>query len=436
MSLIRYLNGLRQFTKLDANKRLLYLEKPDRDFTRKSPLSFARTVSLVTSLLRRTLAIELFTCFGFTNDVPVTKSAFCQRRRLIKPSFFKDLFTLSATTFYQCFKQHNKWKGKLLFAVDGTGQKLPNEQWIGAFFGFHLNQHSNRPSTRLLIFFDLLNKVIYRVVFHSQKSSEIVNTYPNVETLPCNAIYIYDRGFFGYGLPFLHRRHGSDCVIRMPVDASPEIQDFIQSDENERIISVSLNGRAYYSLLKLGLDPERHAQIKVRLIKVILDTGEIEVLLTTLLNRNRFHYKHFKWLYGKRWGIETAIFVLKSFLQLALSSAYTQPGVEQDIWATFLFYNKQSAIIFDLNEQVKIKTAHRQYGYQVNRNVTAGLIKKWIYSIYLDGPRKWRARTKVLLKHCLNYLEPYRPRTKRERERLIMRAQGRHIPEKNYRKAI
>lgn len=436
MSLIRYLNGLRQFTTLDPNKRLLYLKRPGRDFTRKSPLSFVRTVSLITSLLRRTLAIELFDCFSFTPHPPVSKSAFCQRRQLIKPSFFKDLFTLSATTFYRCFKQHKKWKGKLLFAVDGTGQKLPNEQWIGEFFGFHLNQHSNRPSTRLLLFFDLLNKVIYRAVFHSQKSSEIINTYPNVESLPTNAIYIYDRGFYGYGLPFLHRRNGSDCVIRMPIDASPEIQDFLQSNEKERIITVLLTGRAYYSLHRLGLDPERNAQIKVRLIKVVLDTGEVEVLLTTLLNRNRFHHKHFKWLYGKRWGVETAIYVLKSFLQLALSSAYTQPGVEQDIWATFLFYNKQSAIIFDLEQQVKTKTAHREYTYRVNRNVTAGLIKKWVYVIYLDGPRKWRARTKVLLEHCLNHLEPYRPRTNRERERKIMRAQGRHIPEKNYRKAI
>lgn len=119
-----------------------------------------------------------------------------------------------------------------------------------------------------------------------------------------------------------------------------------------------------------------------------------------------------------------------------LSSAYTQPGMEQDVWATVLFYNKQSAIAFAIKEQVRINTVQRQHTYQSNRNVTAGLIKKWIYSLYLDGPRKWRARTRVLLEHCLNHLEPYRPRTNRKRERKIMRAQGRHLPEKNYRKAM
>jgi len=436
MSLIRYLNGLRKFTKLDQDKRSLYLEHPNSDFTRNSPLSFARTVALITSLLRRTLAIELFECFDFSGSIPVSKSAFSQRRKLIKPEFFRDLFTLSATAFYRCFRQHRRWRGKLLFAVDGTGQKLPNELWIGQLFGFHHNQHSGRPSTRLLLFFDILNKIIFRVVFHSQKTGEITHAYPNVETLPKNAIYIYDRGFQGYGLPFLHRRHGSDCIIRMPIDVIPEIQDFVQSDENERIVSVLLAGRAFYSLRSLGLNPTQNASIEVRLIKVILSTGEVEILLTTLMNRSQFHYKRFHWLYGKRWGVETAIYVLKSFLQLALSSAYTQPGVEQDIWATFLFYNQQSAITFDLDEQVKAKTAQRQYAYQINRNVTGGLIKRWIYTLFLDGPRKWRARTRVLLKHCLNHLEPYRPRTGRARKKIIMRGQGRHTPEKNYRSAM
>ncbi len=436
MSLIRYLNGLRKFTKLDANKRLLYLKSPQRNFTRNSPLSFARTVSLITSLLRRTLVIELFDCFDFNNQIPVTKSAFCQRRKLIKPAFFKDLFTLSATSFYKYFKHYSRWKGKLLFAVDGTGQRLPNEPWIGQAFGFHLNQHNNRPSTKMLIFFDLLNKIIYRVILHSQKSSEIINAYPNIKTLPKNAVYIYDRGFFGNGLPFIHLRHGSNCIIRVPLEGNQEIIDFVQSNEKERLITTFLNGRAYYSLRKIGLDPIRNAPLKLRLIKVILPTNEVQVLVTTLINRKRFHHKHFMWLYAKRWGVETAIFILKSFLQIALSSAYTQPGVEQDLWATFLFYNQQSAIIFNLEQQVIQKTKQRQYTYQINRNVTAGLIKKWAYSIYTEGPKRWRARTKVLLENCLTHLEPYRPNRSRDRERKILRAQGRHIPEKNYRKAM
>ncbi len=55
--------------------------------------------------------------------------------------------------------------------------------------------------------------------------------------------------------------------------------------------------------------------------------------------------------------------------------------------------------------------------------------------MYLDGPATWCSQTQVLLKLMPRYTEPYRPNRDRKRERKIMRANGRHIHEKNYRKA-
>ncbi len=83
--------------------------------------------------------------------------------------------------------------------------------------------------------------------------------------------------------------------------------------------------------------------------------------MTSLTDRRRYPHGVFKWLYGKRWGVETAIFTLKSFLQLALISAYTQPGVEQDLWASFAFYNQQSVLLAASEEEVQRATAHRQF---------------------------------------------------------------------------
>ena len=88
--------------------------------------------------------------------------------------------------------------------------------------------------------------------------------------------------------------------------------------------------------------------------------GTIEVLMTSLTDRRRYPHRVCKWLYGKRWGVETAIFVLKSFLQLALFSAHTQPGVEQDLWASFAFYNQQAVLVAACEDEVQRKTKHRQ----------------------------------------------------------------------------
>lgn len=133
-----------------------------------------------------------------------------------------------------------------------------------------------------------------------------------------------------------------------------------------------------------------------------------------------------------RWGVETAFFILKSFLQLALVSAYTQPGVEQDLWASFAFFNQLSAVAAELDEEIKQKNKHRIYRYQLNRNVAAGLLKRFIHSIFLDQESERRARTQVLLENCLKQLEPFRIRENRACNRRIIRGQDRHIYEPNY----
>ena len=435
--IIRYFSRLRQFVKLTPERRQCYLQRPDQDFTRDSPLTFRRTVSLVLDLARQTLAIELGRFFHWQPERIVTKSAYCQRRQAIAAEFFRDLFFRTAQLFYKSFADHKRWHGKRLFAVDGTGQRLPYEDVIGEAFGTHMNQHGARPSMRLLLTHDVLNNILYRVDFYNQNSSEIYSAYPNVEQLPRDGIYIYDRHYASFGLAYLHDRYGSDYLIRMPLDQSNIVKDFVQSAESERIVTVKLGvGRAYRSLKKLDLKPVLHTEFKVRLVRVELDDGEVEVLMTSLIDRVAYPLAEFKWLYGTRWGVETAIYVLKSFLQLALISARTLPGVAQDLWASFAFYNQQSALIAACEEQVEQRTAHRHYKYKINRNVTIGIIKKFLYYIYLDGAARWRSRTKVLLELIPRYTEPYRPDRNRERERKIMRGNDRHLHEKNYRKSI
>jgi hypothetical protein len=440
---IRYFSAIRKFLELTQQRRLNYLRRPDRDFTRASPLTFARTVSLILDLPRQSLAVELGRLFRWRPADLVTKSAFCQRRKAIDPRFFRDLFRRSARLFYRCFTEHKRWKGKRLFAVDGSGLKLPDEPWLGEALGYHQNQHDKSASVRLLPTLDLLNNVLLRVDLHTQNSAEIVHAYANVQRLPGDGIYIYDRHYASFGLAYLHARRGSDFVIRMPLDGATVVKDFVQSGEDERIIDTKLSvGRAYRKLKALGLEPVLHAPIRVRLVRVELERGdghedpEVEVLMTSLTDRRRYPHADFKWLYGKRWGIETAIFTLKSFLQLALTSAYTQPGVEQDLWASFAFYNQQSALLAACEAEVVRRTRHRQYTYRINRNVTAGLLRDFLYHIYLDGPAIWRSRTQVLLKIIPDYSEPYRPDRKRKRERKIMRANTRHVYEGNYRKAM
>ena len=433
--IIRYFSALRKFCQLNPERRELYLKEPSKNFTRKSPLTFGRTVSIINDLPRQTLAMELANFFRFRPHDIVTKSAFSQRRKAIDPTFFRHFFHRTAEQFYSSLSDHQRWKGKHLRAVDGTGQSLPFYAEIGEEFGFHQNQHTARPSTRLLLTHDVLNNIIWEVNLHGQDTAEIVSAYQNVADLPRDAVYIYDRHYASFGLAYLHHRAGSDYLIRMPPEQKGTVAEFTQSTDNERIITITIKqGRSYLKLRELGLAPQLHFQFKARLVRVILDDGTVEILLTSLTDRVKHPHREFKWLYNKRWGVETTILTLKSYLQLALTSAITQPGVEQDLWASFAFYNQQSALIAACRDEVERRTAHRKYEYRINRNVTAGLIQRFLYTIYLGGPNDWRAKTLVLRRLMPRYTNAYRPNRSNERKRKIMRANDRHIHEKNYRK--
>ena len=434
--LLHYLKVLRRFPYLSAAQRQRYLLRPHLILPRRIPLSFQRTVTLILGLIRKSTAMELTDLFQSWGELPVTKSAFSQRRKRIHPQFFQDFFLLSVSQFYQSFRNFRTWRGLRLFAVDSSGQRLPDEDEIGDAFGWHTNQAATVASVHLLFTFDVLNKLIYRVDLHDQNQSEVRIAYRNVEQLPRDAIYIYDRAYANHALPFLHRRHGSFYLIRLKNKQSPSVIDFVQSKEKERVINIKLQERAYRTLRDMGLNPQAKAQITVRLIRVDLPTGEVAVLMTNMFNRNRFHYRRMCELYTRRWGVESAFFVLKSFLQLAVVSAYTQPGVEQDLWASFAFYNINSAWEFAQQQAIKDRTQNRIYTYQLNRNMAAGLIKRWVPSLFLDSNRTWRAKTTVLKEQLLLHLEPNRRRPHRLRSRKLLRGQGRHIFEYNYRSTL
>ena len=232
------------------------------------------------------------------------------------------MFLFSARLFYESFKT-KRWKGMRLWAADGTGFRLPDEEWLGEEFGRHGNQHNRVPSSRLLAYYDLLNQILTAAQFHTRYVAETVVAQRSIAEIPRDVCTVYDRGHASHTIPFLHQHYGSHCIIRMPVGFSNTAKAFVASGKKEQIITERLSYKSRIVLNSLGLPVNAQTTITYRLIRVILPTGEVEVLLTTLLDTKRFKRGYFSEIYRKRWGIETCFHVIKSFLELANFSAYT-----------------------------------------------------------------------------------------------------------------
>jgi Transposase DDE domain len=392
---------------------------------------------LTVGCLKKSLNVELANFFQSldTGEAAPTKSAFVQARDKIKPEYYADLFKLTVQHFYEKMKP-KKWKGMRLWAVDGTGMKLPEIDDLGDEFGRQSNAYKSVPSSKLLVFFDVLNEIAAKVCLHKSSVSESTTALLAIAEVPQDVCCIYDRGFAGQTIPFTHMHHGSHCIVRLPVGFSNTVKEFVESGEDEAIITEKLSKKSKKTLRAHGFNVNSETRITYRLIRVILSTGEIEVLLTTLLHKWKYRHSNFKELYWKRWGVESFFFDIKSYFKLFIFSTIKKNGIWQDVYAVMILYNIQTVMTTHKAQKIKQVNKKRVHDYQPNRNVTAGLIKPLIVKMMFHSKRQADIAMKHFDKKVIQTMERVRTDNSRPRSKRLFRGSERHVHEMNYRPAI
>lgn len=363
-----------------------------------------------------------------------TKSALVQARNKIRYAFFADMFHLTSDLFYHCFEAL-RWKTFRLWATDGSGFRLPDTDEMGEEFGWHANQYSAVPSARILVHFDVLNQVIANAFLHTRYEAESFIATWHIHTVPSDVLMVYDRGYPAQVIPWLHRYFGSHCLVRLSLTHSIVVKEFVASKKKQLIVCEYLNHRSKRMLRALGIPFGPHETVEYRLVRYVLPTGEVEVLLTTLIDQKKYPARDFGPLYNKRWGVETCFFSLKSLLQLARFSAVTPNSAWQDIYATLIAYNFLSAVHHSMREEVSEVNARRKTPCQPNRNVGIGVLKSFIARLFLRPRENLEAEIAHLKRYLLKCLEPIKVKD-RPREPKMMRLGERHNWEGNYRHAL
>ena len=390
----------------------------------------------------------------FKGGKPPSKSAFFQSRKKIKVEFFQALFYYSSTLFYSTFshsqKGSKKWMGFRLIACDGTGFRVPDNPENRERIGSHKNQYRTLASCKAVAFHDVLNRVFIHVFLHQRKQSELTVVHQNFDKIPPDALMIYDRAYGDSLLLARHLKAGKHALIRMKTGGSKVVEKFVESEEKEAIVTFQIGERAYYSAVrKHGLKNNfpKFFKFQIRLIRIELDNGVTEVLATTLLDMKRYPHGSFKWLYGQRWGVETAFDEVKNQLKLTIFSGYKYQTVLQDIWAVFIFYNIRALLIFEAEREMKKSTIiernknkrrskykKKMHEYQANRNIAISIIRVQFFEL-LEYQRMSKTLNWILMM-IKKHKESIRVRPTRERVKKVMRSNNRHHTEKNYKPAF
>ncbi len=436
---LKIISDLKYFLEITVSNDEIktYFTTKVTDFIRERKLTFKRTVFLIFNLLRRSLTIELDEFFSTINSDSSTKGAFSLQRGKLKPEFFKVWNYVFSKSFYHHYRDKLiKWHGFQLLAVDGSLKYLFNQPEVANYFGVHTNQHTNVkvPMARIMQIFDVLNEItLWGEIYPINKSEqEIVNE--NINQLPVNSLSLFDRNFPSYTLIYLLQNQEAPrhFVIRCGTNWK-EVKAFLSGSKQSKIVKLNPTQEAIAQLRKYGFIIKSNTQVEVKLIKVLLKTGETEILMTNLFNQN-LSVDDFRQLYAMRWGIETSFGKLKNQLQTEIFSGHRVVCIKQDFYASIFIMNLQSMIKKQCEPFVLEISSKRKYKYQINNNISWAKMKNKIVKLFLENNPEEILLT--LQNTFIKNLEPIRPNRSLPRIRKSKKLRGKYQTFTNYRRAI
>ena len=399
-----------------------------QDFSRNRLLSFERIVLLLINSIKRSLSVEIMSFFEyFSKDDICTKQAFSKGRRKLKAVFFHDWNKALTNSFYFHYQnKYKRWKDFKLLSIDGSSVLLPDTEEIKNTYGCTVNQtNQGSPVARICTLYDVLNHLVIKGLLHSYTRSEedVVLPILQYEDL-AESLILLDRGYLSYWLIHQLLDKNTHFVIRAACNANNVVKAFLASKETDLTIDFYPPYPSLKKLRDMGIEISKESAVKIRLVKVELSTGEVEVLVTNLYDTKLYSKKELKDVYHLRWGIETCYGYIKDELQLGVFSGISPVCIEQDFAANLFLFNLQSIIEKQCEPAVKTISKRRVYQYKVNKNISWASLKYRVVRLFIEEePTNILAELEMLF--C-RYLEPIRP------DRKYPRLKKRKPNSKNY----
>jgi len=278
-----------------------------QDWSRQRTLTFLRVVVLMLTGHKHALQNALnrfFRAIGLVAEVP-TASAYSQARQKVEPALLRHLNQLVGEKFYTLYASDGgvkRWQGRRVLGSDGTRINLPDTAATRAHYTRHGKQHGRALRGQALgrVGYDLLNDVAREATLGQQVAEKESIVTSHLQVTAPGEVIVLDRGYAEYGGMAFLRHHQRDFVSRMPRRRAGAIRAFWDGPEPEQVVEVAVPERQVAFVKQHGLV----WRLQVRVVKIALAGGDIEVVATSLLDAQAVPAAALKTLEGWRWGIE------------------------------------------------------------------------------------------------------------------------------------
>ena len=323
-------------------------------------------------MLNKRAQTEIDDFFAKLHEVPtetrqVTSSAFTQCRDKIKYSAFSSTCWALVQNFYNNYN-FKKYYGFRLIAIDGSVYTLPKTEDMIKEFGKNvLSENGKWIKAQVSFAADVLNNICVDAAIGPYKESEGKQALGHMSKLGENNLYLFDRGYFGRSFLGAVVQTGCQFCFRVQSNACQEVMLFIKSNLTDTITYIDVEGE----------------KIKVRLTKILLDTGEEEYLVTSLFDTKTFTLSKLKALYHLRWGVEEQYKDMKYAICVENFIGQKPNSIKQEFFANILTYNLSMMSCKLLIDHASNKKK-KKYRYKTNKRAVLAKIKQCFVRLFWD----------------------------------------------------
>lgn len=362
--------------------------KSENDFIRERILSFPMMITLLLQKGSRSLQLALneFVHIKLPN-ITVTNGAYTKARKKFKHTAFIELNQLAVVDVMYGDGDFKTYKGHRVLGVDGSKILLPGSQDVIDEFGTiaysNGGQHKHkiegeRAYGLASVMYDVLNNIAIDALLDKAKAYEIDLAAEHLKKTQANDLFIGDRNYPSFRMLGEIKKNSSEFLIRCSKSSFFVARKMLNGGgADSQIVQLQVHPSKIKEIRKLGL-PEI---MTVRFVRVLLDTGEYEVLVTSLIDEAQYPTIDFKELYWLRWGVEGFYDLLKNRLNLENFSGLSAESVKQDFHASVFLTGVETLLTVDAEatlEQKQVKNPQ-----QVNKAVSFHTIKHQAFEILL-----------------------------------------------------
>lgn len=318
-------------------------------FTRHRKLPFCMMLLMILRGIKSQLIVASKGLYdGLGLSLCPTRQAVSKARTNLKPEYIHQMVNEHAKIACSC-EDTELFAGQFrLCAIDGSGVSVSNA--LSDVFG----THSGAATALASLAYDPLNDIILDGTLHPSATDERDAAKTNIEAVERvtggkQTVYIEDRGYNS-------REH-----VSWLIDGGRKF--IIRVRRKYDLTFDNTLGRGEWRLFEY-----KGHSYAVRVLKVVLDDGEIETLITNL-NKKFLSWGQAKELYFERWRIEEKFKELKEKLALEAMRGKREVTVLQDFYATLWLSNFAAMIRWNTESMITERTEGKDLKYERKTDV-------------------------------------------------------------------